>query len=173
MLSHRLKYGFISNYESTIILWLDYNTDKQGAKQPCVYFSPSIKHSDEGNSGELEVSLRMALFYLIHITNSDEEQDWKIDEIYRRSTNSWILPRVPKKRELLPSRSQTDSAAPSPQAPFRTPLNTRAAPYDVPRNIASTLPRSAFRNSILESDDGSSSPPSEPDTPSGSPRQRN
>ncbi|KAH3974832.1 hypothetical protein HBI56_105380 [Parastagonospora nodorum] len=172
MLSHRLKYGFISNYESTTILWLDYNTDKQGVKQACVYFSPSIKHSDDGNSGKVKVSLRMALFYLIHMTNSDEEQAWKIDETYRKSTKFWIVPRVPTKRELLPSRSQTGSAAPNRQAPFRTPLNTRAAPYNFSRNTAGTPPRSAFRNSILDGNNGSSSPPFEPDTPSGPPRQR-
>ncbi|KAH4120008.1 hypothetical protein HBH64_139960 [Parastagonospora nodorum] len=110
--------------------------------------------------------------HLIHMTNSDEEQAWKIDETYRKSTKFWIVPRVPTKRELLPSRSQTGSAAPNRQAPFRTPLNTRAAPYNFSRNTAGTPPRSAFRNSILDGNNGSSSPPFEPDTPSGPPRQR-
>ncbi|KAH7086528.1 hypothetical protein FB567DRAFT_406254, partial [Paraphoma chrysanthemicola] len=56
MLTYRVKYGFLSNYTSTVMILLENFTDAAGNAAPCIYFSDVIKNTDCVDEEETKIS---------------------------------------------------------------------------------------------------------------------
>jgi hypothetical protein len=95
MIGYRLKYGFISNYNETVFLYLD--LDDSG--EPCIYYSNVIKATDIIDKTENTISVRLAFLWLIYITCSPSNPNsWSITGDVAKKMARWItkLPSAPQ-----------------------------------------------------------------------------
>ncbi|KAK1908007.1 hypothetical protein P3342_013326 [Pyrenophora teres f. teres] len=170
MLGHKLKYAFISNYDETIFLQLDQR--KAGQGEACIYFSDIIRYDDAvDESKEENISLRLALLYLIHKTCSPATADWCIpDHIDTKALKEdWITREsifedksgTPYGHRAHPAADRIQAISntlPTPQdllVPPRTPQNMPAANFQValrPRQPTGPQPQPSDR--VLRSRDG-------------------
>lgn len=103
MLSHRLKYAFLTNYKATTCLRLGHINTGNGLIKPRILFSSPIDAGEVAD--DKNISVRLALFYLIHKVSSPKEDDWQISEDMKKVTErtTWL------------------STKPAPDRPLNTP----------------------------------------------------
>ncbi|KAJ4321112.1 hypothetical protein N0V94_003059 [Neodidymelliopsis sp. IMI 364377] len=95
MRGHRLQFAFFSTYQDTIFLRLSHTFDSKQNKIPRLYFSRVIKDKDVVDETNRKISVRLALFYLIHKTFSGNEPEWRIPQDILNLTETWITKSAP------------------------------------------------------------------------------
>lgn len=125
MLGLKLRYGFISNYDQTIFFQLSQYDGGKG--DPCIYFSDIITYDDTIDNSNGNVSLRLALFYLIYKTCSPDAAAWRISE----NLNATEL-----KRKMIVKYSVHDSSLVTPHANRTLPKSDYASPDQVDASLA-------------------------------------
>ncbi|KAJ8107884.1 hypothetical protein OPT61_g8560 [Boeremia exigua] len=78
MLGHNLKFAFLTNYKVTTCLQFSHFSTGDGIVKPRVAFSDTINFDNTMDKGQ--ISVRLALFYLIFQVSSDKEEIWRIPE---------------------------------------------------------------------------------------------
>lgn len=125
MLGLKLKYGFISNYNQTIFLKLGQRDGGEG--EPCIYFSDVIKYKDTIDDSNGNVSVRLALFYLVYKTCSPDAAAWRISD----DLNAAEL-----RHTMIVDHSVHDSSLATPHANRTLPESDYASPDQVDASLA-------------------------------------
>ncbi|KAF1828220.1 hypothetical protein BDW02DRAFT_635309 [Decorospora gaudefroyi] len=159
MLGHRLKYGFISNYNETVFLHLGLTKD---GEQPCIYFSDIIKDSDVIDESAGRTSLRLALLYLTQLTCSPNGADWAISDETLRKTSKWIVKSSQPQQNLATPFGDRDHTAADRALPYLdlgTPQKPRISPNVNPSPVpALGRPRNLMKCTINDVNPADSSP---------------
>lgn len=138
MLGHRLKYGFISNYNETIFLQLALHGDGE----PCIYYSDIIMDVDIINDANLSPSLRLAMFYFTYLACSPRDADWQLSKEVLQKTKRWVS-KLPAAQQNLLTPFGDRGVAPAdrmlPHLDLDTPRSSRRTP-DVSDGLT-TLPK--------------------------------
>lgn len=102
MLSHRLRYAFLTNYNDTIFLQLHHVLDGNGKPEPRIMFSKVIGFSDTVDVEKNHISVRLALLYLVYKTFTEDKAEWQISQELLDATNNdeWITNKIPSTRPL-------------------------------------------------------------------------
>ncbi|KAH7138581.1 hypothetical protein B0J11DRAFT_574549 [Dendryphion nanum] len=73
MIRYRTRYGFLSNYNSTLFLIQGF--EENDNSKPCFYFLDAIQHTDKVDANTGTISLRLEILYITFKSRPEQEQD--------------------------------------------------------------------------------------------------
>ncbi|KAI8933626.1 hypothetical protein NX059_009351 [Plenodomus lindquistii] len=135
MRGRRLNYGFISNYNQTVFLKVGLDSTR---KHPKIFYSSCISHNVSTLAmGPKDLSVRLAMFYMVFLTSSPSSSGWKMSEATYKATSDWVK----VNKSLLPVSSPDGvGRSPSSRIPRPSPNPGLSIPLSSP-SPSSILPR--------------------------------